>query len=113
MVESVRELARRAARSSYGFTRWRLLRRWDRAEGTPIVVLSMGKTGSSAIYHAVRDRELGPTYKLHMLAPTSITDAERRYRATDPRARPQHVFQAAHLARRLPTPDAPWRIITI
>ena len=38
MVESVRELARRAARSSYGFTRWRLLRRWDRAEGTPIVV---------------------------------------------------------------------------
>ncbi|MEQ1787317.1 MAG: putative capsular polysaccharide synthesis family protein, partial [Acidimicrobiales bacterium] len=98
---------------SYPLTKWRLLRRMERAAGDPVVVFCMSKTASSAIVRAVRDAVERPVYKVHLLRPESVARAEAVYRRTDRGARPRHVFQAAHLLRHLPTPDQPWDVVTI
>jgi Putative capsular polysaccharide synthesis protein len=110
---SVREVLRRLPRRSYALTKWRLLRRMERAGGDPVVVFCMSKTASSAIVRGLRDALDRPVYKIHLLRPESVARAEADYRRTDPSARPRHILHAAHLLRHLPTAAAPWDVVTI
>lgn len=109
----MRDLLRQVPRRSYALTKWRLLRRMERAGGDPVVVFCMSKTASSAIVSGVRAAVDRPVYKVHLLQAESLARAEADYRRTDPGARPRHVLHAAHLLRHLPTPDAPWDVVTI
>lgn len=109
----VRDLLRRVPRHSYALTKWRLLRRMERAGGDPVVVFCMSKTASSAVVSGLRAAVDRPVYKVHLLQPESVARAEADYRRTDPSARPRHVLHASHLLRHLPTDDAPWDVVTI
>ena len=108
-----RNLLRQLPRRSYRLTKWRLLRRMERRTEDPVVIYSMSKTASSAIVRAVRGAASQPVYKVHLLTPESVSRAEARYRHTDRRARPRHIFHASHLLRHLPTAEHPWLVITI
>ena len=73
----------------------------------------MSKTASSALVRAVRSAVAEPVFKIHMLAPDSIARAEANYRETDKDARPSHIWQSEYLSQRLPTPERPWRVVTV
>lgn len=105
---------KRQARRSYGFTKWRLLRRLERQHGAPaIVVFSMSKVASTAVVRALQQAGCRPVYKIHLLLPEHVRLAEERYRRTDPAALPRHILHASHVMRHLPTPAEPWLVVTM
>jgi hypothetical protein len=108
----LRELARIVTRRSYSLTKWRSLRRMAKREGTPVVVFSMAKTGSSALFSAVGDAVPNPRFHIHLMAPDTIARSEASYRHTDKNARPTHLWQAQYLLTRPPTPASPWLVVT-
>lgn len=111
--QHVRDAMRRVARRSYALTKWRLLRRTARLRGAPVVVFSMSKTASTAIFLAVQQAVPRPVFKIHLLVPEHVARAEAEYRRTDRAARPRHIFHASHLMHRSPTPDGPWSVVTV
>jgi hypothetical protein len=84
----------------------------ERRAGTPIVVFSMAKTGSSALFRAVGDAAPNPRFHIHLMAPDTHARSEASYRQTDKKARPTHLWQAQYLATRPPTPESPWLVVT-
>lgn len=78
-----------------------------RRSGRPVVVLTPGKSASTAIEATVAahlpDR---PAYKVHWLSPAQLARSEAGYRV-----RHRHILASHHLRRRLPTPEAPWDVI--
>jgi hypothetical protein len=83
-----------------------------KGHGTPVVVFSMAKTGSSALYRAVADAVPNPRFHIHLLEPDTVARTETQYRQTDKSARPIHVWHSQYLGQRLPTPEAPWHVVT-
>jgi len=80
----------------------------------PIVVFSMGKTGSTAVARAVHDATADRVFQVFRLDADRLKQAEGRYRAT---ARPpypgaMHLWESEYLLRRPPTAAAPWTVIT-
>lgn len=104
---------RRVARRSRRLTRWRLLRRLAHDPRPPVVVFSMGKVASTAIYRSLAGVAPGPVLKVHSLRPDRLAAMEAGYRRTDARALPRHLLHAWHLADRPPTPAAPWAVVTM
>ena len=99
----------------YERARARTLRRMRRAPGKPIVVYTIGKTGSSTVLatlaEAVPDR---PVYQVHHLQPERVERSERHYRSLPRPIATGHVLAAQYLSRhRPPTPDDPWDVITL
>ncbi|MFM8237953.1 MAG: putative capsular polysaccharide synthesis family protein [Actinomycetota bacterium] len=86
---------------------------------SPLVVCSMGKTGSTALARALADATGEHVFQVFRLDRVEAEAAERRYRAAHPTAAPGpvpfpgalHLWESAFLARRPPRPDAPWRVI--
>ena len=105
--------AQRLLKRSYPLTKYIVQRKLGSARGTPLVVFTMSKTASSAIYNALAARCPKPLLRTHMLSPDSLARAEKNYRETAPDARPTHLFHGFYLSRHLPTPDAPWLVVTI
>ena len=70
---------------SYAASKQVALWRMHRSE-PPIVVFSMGKTGSTAIARAVRGVTDQLVFQVFRLEPERLAQAERRYRASHPRA---------------------------
>jgi hypothetical protein len=112
---SARHSIRLVARRNYALTKWRQLRRLEREHttGRPVVVFTMSKTASTSVYVALRDGAPNPVFKAHLLRPDALAAAERNYRATDPDARPRHLFHGFHLVDHPPTPEAPWLVVTM
>ena len=85
----------------------RYLAREARRPGRPIVVLTPGKAGSTAIEASVAahlpDR---PIYKVHWLSPAQLARAEAGYEI-----RHEHILASHHLRRHLPTPAEPWDVV--
>jgi hypothetical protein len=81
-------------------------------EGTPIVVFSMAKTGSSALLSAVSDAVPNLPFHIHLMAPDTIARSEASYRQTDRTVRPTHLWQSQYLTTRPPTPESPWVVVT-
>src|SRR5690348_6152367 len=81
----MRSVARRLTGQSYTASKQLALWRMRRTE-PPLVVFSMGKTGSTAIARAIHDATGDPVFQVFRLQPDRLADAERRYRATGPRA---------------------------
>lgn len=104
---------RRAARRSRRLTKWRLLRRLDRAAGPPVVVFTMGKVASTAVFRAVSASVEQPVLKVHSLRPARVASMEAGYVRTDRQALPRHLLHAWHLMDRPPTSQAPWTVITM
>jgi len=83
--------------------------------GKPIIVYTIGKTGSSTVLATlarhVPDR---PVYQVHHLQPHRVTRSARHYRSLPRPIAPDHVVAAQYLSRhRPPTPDEPWDVITL
>src|SRR5262249_21661738 len=81
----------------------------------PLVVFSMGKTGSTAISRAIHDATGDPVFQVFRLEPERLAQAEQRYRAARPRAPPpgpHHLWESELLLRRPPRADAPWTVVT-
>src|SRR4051812_990423 len=94
-----------------------------RGAGPPIVVFSMGKTGSTAIARAVQDATGTRVFQVFRLEAGRLAGAEQRYRAgLEHPPRPAngavpfpgalHLWEADYLLTRPPTAAAPWRGIT-
>lgn len=89
------------------------------ASASPIVVCSMGKTGSTALARAIAAATGERVFQVFRLDPVAAAAAEARYRATHPRRSPGpapfpgalHLWESDFLARRPPRADAPWRVI--
>ena len=91
----------------------------------PVVVFSMGKTGSTAVARAVRDATGDRVFQIFRLDAERLAHAERRYRVNnreakrlgrDPGTLPfrgaLHLWESEYLLRHPPTPVAPWTVIT-
>ena len=84
-----------------------------RGGGSPVVVFSMGKTGSTAIARSVQDATGGRVFQVFRLEPARLAEAEERYRAQRKDApRPAgdavafpgalHLWESEYLLRHLP-----------
>ena len=88
-----------------------------------IVVLSMGKAGSTAIARAIAEPTGVRVFQVFRLDTSRIADAETRYRRLEGNARRPdasrspfpgalHLWESEFLLRHPPTPRAPWEVIT-
>jgi Putative capsular polysaccharide synthesis protein len=120
----LRTTARRLAGNSYFLSKRYALARMKRRE-PPVVVFSMGKTGSTAIARAVQDATGDRVFQIFRLEAERLRQAERRYRlrnreakreGRDPGALPfsgaLHLWESEYLLEHPPTPAAPWSVIT-
>ena len=107
--DAVRGIARR----SYFVSKHYALRQMRRRE-PPIVVFSMGKTGSTAIARAVQDATGDRAFQVFRLVADRLVEAEGRYRASahPPFGGALHLWESEYLLRRPPTAAAPWTVIT-
>jgi hypothetical protein len=119
-VSVLRGLARR----NYFVSKQYELARMRRRE-PPIVVFSMGKTGSTAIARAVHDATGDRVFQIFRLERERLAQAERRYRVNNRAAKRRgrepgalpfpgalHLWESEYLLRNPPTAAAPWTVIT-
>jgi hypothetical protein len=91
----------------------------------PVVVFSMGKTGSTALAGAVHDATGERVFQIFRLERERLAQAERRYRVNnreakragrDPGALPfrgaLHLWESEYLLSHPPAAAAPWTVIT-
>jgi len=109
----MKSVARRLAGRSYAVSKRVAMSRM-RGDGPPVVVFTMGKTGSTAIARAVQDATGHRVFQVFRLAGDRLAEAEARFRAD---ARPPfpgalHLWESEYLLRHLPTSAAPWTVIT-
>jgi hypothetical protein len=123
---SAHALLGRSYTLSRRYALWRMARRRE----SPIVLLSMGKTGSTAIAHAVQEATARPVFQVFRLEPARLREAEQRYRERqakrsrgarsrgddDTKRNPfpgaHHLWESDHLLRHPPAPESPWTVIT-
>jgi hypothetical protein len=99
---------------SYRVARANYLRRLDHVPSPPLVVFSMGKTGTTAVVDALERAGHDQVMKVHNLAIVSVLEAnELRYRAQPGPGRPFHIWDALWLREHRPAPGRPWRVVTI
>jgi len=106
-------VARRLAGRSYVVSKHVAISRM-RGNLPPVVVFTMGKTGSTAIARAVQDATGRRVFQVFRLVSDRLAEAEARYRAG---ARPPfpgalHLWESEYLLEHLPTRDEPWTVIT-
>lgn len=117
-------MIRRLAGRSYFISKRYALARMKRS-GPPIVVFSMGKTGSTAMARAVQDATGDRVFQIFRLHAERLAEAEARYRVNnreakrlgrDPGALPfrgaLHLWESEYLLAHPPTSAAPWTVIT-
>ena len=122
---SARDAGRELLGHSYTLSRRYALLRLARHREPPIVVFSMGKTGSTAVARAVQDATERHVFQVFRLDAERLREAEHRYRRRHRVARPHggdtprvafpgahHLWESEHLVRHPPTPAAPWTVIT-
>ena len=87
-----------------------------RGHGAPIVVFSMGKTGSTAVARAVQDATGTRVFQIFRLEKTRLAEAEQRYLASRkgapvsgrvPFPGALHLWESEHLLRNPPTRPRP------
>ena len=93
-------------------------RRYFRAQrqraGKPIVILTMGKTGSATIMATLEEHvPERPVYQVHRFAPNTLALAEREYGRIAPQSRSSNILAARYLRTRMPTPEKPWDVISL
>jgi hypothetical protein len=118
----LRGLARRAARTSYTATKRIAITQMSRETRPPIVVFSMGKTGSTALTKAIGDATGQRVFQVFRLDKDALAAAERRYRATyrertigassAPFPGAQHLWESEYLLSHPPTASKPWTVVT-
>ena len=117
-------MIRRLAGRNYYIAKRYALGQMKRRE-PPIVVFSMGKTGSTAIARAVQEATGDRVFQIFRLEAERLAQAERRYRVNNREAKRQgrdpgtlpfrgalHLWESEYLLRHPPTPAAPWTVIT-
>ena len=117
-------MIRRLAGRSYFVSKQYALAKMKRSE-PPIVVFSMGKTGSTAVARAVQDATGDRVFQIFRLQAERLAQAERRYRVNNRQAKRRgpdpgripfpgalHLWESEYLLRHPPTSAAPWTVIT-
>ena len=79
-MKSLRVIARRTVGRSYVVAKRVELTRMARRAGPPLVVFSMGKTGSTAVARAIADATGEYVFQVFRLRGADLPAAERRYR---------------------------------
>jgi hypothetical protein len=93
--------------------------------GQPIVVFSMGKTGSTAVARAVHEATGDRVFQVFRLDAERLAQAEQRYRVRNRASRRRggdpgtvpfpgalHLWESEFLLRHPPTTATPWMVIT-
>jgi Putative capsular polysaccharide synthesis protein len=91
------------------------LRRMRRATGKPVIVYTIGKTGSSTVLATLAAALPGrPVWQIHHLQPERVDRSERSYRSMAKPIVTGHVVAARHMSRHHPpSPEAPWDVVTL
>lgn len=97
------------SRAKYTIARARHARRRV-PTGSPLVVFSIAKSGSSAIAAAGRAAGAGPVHHVHDLDPAFLEREEAQYRWS---GRPWRIWDAQRLLEHPPTSAAPWRVVSV
>jgi hypothetical protein len=99
----------------YDLAKRRALRRLRRTPGKPVVVYTIGKTGSSTVLATLRAAvPHRPALQIHHLQPHRVALSEAAYRRLDPPIVAAHVVAAQHAIRHArPSVAAPWDVITL
>ncbi len=81
----------------------------------PIVIFTMGKTGSSSVLAGLRGASVkNPTYQVHLLSQQGINTFATFYRHLSPPIWPEHMNTSALLSRKLATPPRRrWKVISM
>ena len=101
-----------AFRVRYRVGRWLAKREMARATD-PILVYTVGKTGSTSIVRTLRPATGRAVWQLHRLDAEAIDAREREVELTRPRWASHHLWVSQHFRRRLPTPDRPWDVVSL
>ncbi|MDQ1466831.1 MAG: hypothetical protein QOH10_1246 [Actinomycetota bacterium] len=117
-------MIRRLARRSYFVSKQHAIATMRRRE-PPVVVFSMGKTGSTAVARAVSEATGDRVFQIFRLQAERLAQAERRYRVNNRQAKRRgrepgappfpgalHLWESEYLLRHPPTPAQPWTVIT-
>jgi hypothetical protein len=124
----MRSMARKLVGRSYVVSKQYALLRMRGVE-SPVVVFSMGKTGSTAVARAVQRATGERVFQVFRLESDRLAEAEQRYRASRKQANQRqaprvsgdgavafpgalHLWESEYLLRHPPTAAAPWRVIT-
>ena len=103
----------RRNRLAYELHKSRFIRRERRREGEPIVVLTLGKAGSTTIQITLEAHAGRPVYQVHRIGDQTLRAEQREYRSTAPLSRPPQVMAAHYLRGRMPTRERPWDVIVL
>lgn len=117
-------MIRKLAGRSYAISKRYALAKM-KASGPPVVVFSMGKTGSTAVARAVHDATGTRVFQVFRLDGERLAAAEQRYRVRNRAARRRgrdhgalpfpgalHLWESEYLLRHPPTTSTPWTVIT-
>jgi Putative capsular polysaccharide synthesis protein len=120
----VPSFARDLARRSYWISKKYAQRKMRDTGPRRIVVFTMGKTGSTAIAHAVSQATGRRAFQVFRLNPESLAAAERRYLDSNRDARRAghapagsfpgalHLWESEFLVQHMPSAESPWDVIT-
>lgn len=111
-MSTVDRLAAPALRLRYRVGRSLAKRKMARATN-PILVYTIGKTGSTTIVRTLEAATGRPTWQLHRLQADAIDEREREVEQTRPRWASHHLWVSQHFRHRMPTPERPWDVITL
>ena len=100
-----------AFRLRYRLRRWLMKRRMAQAPD-PILVYTIGKTGSTSVVKTI-DGAGRPAWQMHGLQASAIDERETEVETQRPRHMPRHLWVSQHFRHRLPTPERPWDVITL
>ena len=117
----IKRLVGRSYFASKQYQLFRMQQSQKRGHGAPIVVFSMGKTGSTAIARAVQDATGARVFQIFRLEKERLAEAEQRYLASRKHGPVSgnvafpgalHLWESEHLLRNPPSVAAPWTVIT-
>lgn len=111
-MSGIRSLGRPLRRSSSRVDRSMTHRATARTMAQdPIIIFSMGKTGTSALTHAIVSATDRPIVKTHALSTDGITRRLEKAQRLGINRRPRHLWKSEQISRSLTSPR-PWRLLS-
>lgn len=111
-MSAIRSLGRPLRRSSSIVDRTMTRRETARTmTQDPIIIFSMGKTGTSALTHAIVSATDRPVLKAHALSADGIARRLEKAQRLSVNRRPRHLWQCEQIAQSLCSPKR-WRLLS-
>lgn len=78
-----------------------------------IIILTIGKVGSSSVYYSLRKQLNIPIFHIHHFSPTGILENKSRHLGSDRKSLPLHLIVSEELRKVFPPDITDYKIITL